>query len=260
MWRARARVSATEGGERQRMSFETIIAADAADVARQIAGRIQALAAAVTGARLAVALSGGSTPKRLYELLAAPPFRDRIDWSAIELFFGDERAVPQEHSDSNYRMIHEALLSKVPVTAHGMPAEAGDAAAYERLLRERIPSRSGVPMLDLVLLGVGSDGHTASLFPGTSALDEHARLVVMNDVPQLGTTRMTVTYPLLNAARRVWVLVPGADKRDIVRRCLAARAEPGGTARFPILGVRPDAGELIWWLDDASGGRPAPRV
>jgi 6-phosphogluconolactonase len=218
-----------------------------------VAGRIQELTASAT-AGLAVALSGGSTPRRLYELLAERPFRDRIDWSTVELFFGDERAVPREHPESNYRMVREALLSKVAVIAHPMAAEVGAAAAYERLLRERLRAHDGVPVFDLVLLGIGTDGHTASLFPGTRALHERERLVVMNDVPELGTRRMTVTYPVLNAARRVWVLAPGADKREIIGRCLAARAEPDAASRFPILGVRPDAGELIWWLDEASAG------
>jgi 6-phosphogluconolactonase len=114
-----------------------------------------------------------------------------------------------------------------------------------------------VPVLDLVLLGLGEDGHTASLFPGTAALDETERWVVMNDVPQLGTRRMTFTYPLINAARRVWILVTGAGKRQIVAQCLAARISDGAAKRWPVLGVRPAAGEFIWWLDEAAAGRRA---
>ncbi len=237
------------------MSFETIVATDAAAMARRVAERFRALTKDVVGSRLAVALSGGSTPRRLYELWATPGFRASIHWEAVELFFGDERAVPPDHPDSNYRMVREALLSAVPVAAHRMPAETGEAAGYEALLRERIrATRDGLPVLDLVLLGIGTDGHTASLFPGTCALAERSRLVVMNDVPQLGTRRMTLTYPALNAARRVWVLASGADKRAIVTQCLAARDDAGAAKRLPVVGVRPVQGELIWWLDEASAG------
>jgi 6-phosphogluconolactonase len=238
-----------------RERIETVVASDAADLAGRVAERFLAAAGATAGT-FSVVLSGGSTPRRLYERLATPPFRSAVRWDAIELFFGDERAVPPEHPDSNYRMVREALLSKVAVRAHRMRAETGEAQAYEQLLRERIDAqRGGVPILDLVLLGVGADGHTASLFPGTRALDERARLVVMNEVSQLHTRRMTVTYPLLNEARRVWVLAPGADKREIVSRCLAARDEPDVVHRLPVLGVRPRDGELVWWLDAASAGQ-----
>jgi 6-phosphogluconolactonase len=239
------------------MKLETVISADAADVARRVAERFEGLAATAMSRKIAVALSGGSTPKRLYELLAEAPFRDRVNWRGVEFFFGDERAVPPDHPDSNYRMANEALLSKVPVTAHRMHAEADAAEAYERLLRERIAEqRGGIPLFDLILLGMGPDGHTASLFPGTQALDERARLVVMNDVPQqTQKRRMTFTYPLLNAARHVWVLAPGTDKRAIVEQCMAVRDKEGAEMEFPVVGIRPLRGELIWWLDEASAGR-----
>jgi 6-phosphogluconolactonase len=206
---------------------------------------------------LTVALAGGSTPKRMYELLAAPPLRDRVRWDALELFFGDERSVPPEHPDSNYGMAKRALLDHVPVRAHRMVAEQGDAAGYARLLGERIARRrDGVPVLDVVLLGMGDDGHTASLFPGTAALAERAQWVVMNDVPQLHTRRMTLTYPVLNAAEHVWVCIAGAGKRPMVTECLTAAAR-GETPR-PILGVRPTAGELIWFLDTAAAPTTTP--
>lgn len=237
---------------------ETIICKDAADLARRVAERIQSLSEEERGTPCTIALSGGSTPKRLYELLAKPPFRDSVRWDHLELFFGDERSVPPDHQDSNYRMAREAMLSQVPVQAHRMPAETGDAEAYERLVRERIgETRDGVPVFDLVLLGMGGDGHTASLFPGTAALGERGRLVVMNEVPQMKTRRMTFTYPLINAARRVWVLAPGADKRDRVKECLDALAKATGERPYPIVGVRPTHGELIWWLDEGSAGAPA---
>jgi 6-phosphogluconolactonase len=210
-------------------------------------------------ASFTIALAGGATPRRLYETLAREPFRTRVRWERLEFFFGDERAVAPDHSDSNFGMVSRALLSHVTVRTHRMPAESGDTALYERLLGERVLARhAGVPALDLVLLGIGEDGHTASLFPGTAALREQTRWVVMNDVPELGTRRMTLTYPVLNAARRVWVLAVGAAKRAIVAECLAALAAedvtPGIAARRPIVGVRPSAGELVWWLDEAAAG------
>jgi 6-phosphogluconolactonase len=223
-----------------------------------VAERIRSLAQEEGAARRTIALSGGSTPKLLYETLAQPPFRDSVGWNRLELFFGDERSVPPDHQDSNYRMAHEALLSHVPIEAHRMHAEAGEADAYERLVRERISeTQDGIPVFDLILLGMGGDGHTASLFPGTKALDERSRLVVMNDVPQMKTQRMTFTYPLINAARRVWVLVPGADKRERVKECLDALAKPAGGRPHPIVGVQPTHGELVWWLDEGSAGASA---
>jgi 6-phosphogluconolactonase len=158
-----------------------------------------------------IALSGGSTPKALYRSLAMSPL---IDWKKVELFFGDERPVPPDHADSNYRMVKEALLDHVKVVAHRMPADTGDAEAYARLLPE---------VFDLVLLGIGQDGHTASLFPGGCAVEETERRVVMND-----------------AAKRVWVLA-GPDKADIVARTMG---QPG---TLPIQRVRP-AGEFVWWM------------
>jgi 6-phosphogluconolactonase len=238
--------------------FETIISKDAADLARRVAERIRILSEEDGDVPRTIALSGGSTPKRLYELLAQPPFRDSVRWEHLELFFGDERSVAPDHQDSNYRMAREALLSHVPVQAHRMHAETGEADAYERLVRSRISKkRDGIPVFDLILLGMGGDGHTASLFPGTAALDERRRLVAMNEVPQMKTRRMTFTYPLINAAQRVWVLVPGADKRARVKECLDALAKPGGERPYPIVGVRPTQGELIWWLDEGSAGAPA---
>jgi 6-phosphogluconolactonase len=194
----------------------------------------------------ALALAGGSTPRLLYRTLAAPPFRDTIPWHRIQFFFGDERAVPLDHPESNYRMAREALLDTLGLRAHPMPAAEGDAEGYELLLRRRVPAgNDGLPSFDLVLLGVGTDGHTASLFPGTAALAERKRLVVMNDVPALRTKRMTFTFPLLEAARRVWILATGAEKREVVARAL------GGDPDLPVSRVNP-RGELVWWLDEAA--------
>lgn len=185
-----------------------------------------------------LALSGGSTPKWLYQSLAMTPL---IDWKKVELFFGDERPVPPEHADSNYGMVKKALLDElgqVKVITHPMPAAQGDTEAYEQLLRSRVKeARNGIPVLDLVLLGVGADGHTASLFPGSPVLDEKSRLVAMNENPK----RMTLTLPLINAAKRVWVIAAGPEKKAIVERAQL----PGD---LPIQRVRPTDGELVWWV------------
>jgi 6-phosphogluconolactonase len=233
----------------------TIVAKDANDATRKIATRILELAEAAAERPLTVALSGGSTPKLLYETLAGAPFGERIPWRQVELFFGDERSVPPEHADSNYGMVKRALLDRVPVRAHRMAADAGEADAYERLIRERVALDRGLPVFDVVLLGIGKDGHTASLFPGTKALEEKSRWVVMNDVPQMNTSRMTLTFPVINNARHVWVLATGADKREIVSACLGAAAKGRADPRWPVLRARPDPGELIWWLDEGSAGQ-----
>lgn len=226
---------------------------DGEALARAVADELAMLASAPAARPFTIALSGGSTPKRLYELLAAPPHRDRVRWQDVELFFGDERSVPPEHPDSNWGMAKRALLDHVSVVAHRMKADAGDADGYARLLGERIARRrNGVPIIDVVLLGMGEDGHTASLFPGTAALAERTRWVVMNDVPQLHTRRMTLTYPVLNAAERVWILSAGAGKRTMVAECLAAAARGDDPPPRPIVGVRPADGELIWFLDKAA--------
>ncbi len=236
--------------------IETRVFADGEALAAGVADAFVAAANAASTAPFTVALAGGSTPKRLYELLAAPPRRERVRWEDVEFFFGDERSVPPEHPDSNYGMAKRALLDHVPSEAHRMAAEKEDAAGYAHILADRIARRrDGCPVLDLVLLGMGDDGHTASLFPGTQALGERAAWVVMNDVPQLHTRRMTLTYPVLNAADRVWMTIAGAGKRTMVAECLAAAAR-NETPR-PIVGVRPTAGELVWFLDKAAAGPTA---
>jgi 6-phosphogluconolactonase len=231
----------------------TIVAKDAVDTTRRVGERLLELACAPGVSRFTIALSGGSTPKLLYETLARPPLVERMPWNRLELFFGDERSVAPDHPDSNYRMASEALLSKVQVKAHRMRAEIGDDEAYESLLAERIETRQGgFPVLDVVLLGIGKDGHTASLFPGTAALGERSRWVVMNEVPQMSTRRMTLTYPVINNARHIWILATGADKQEILKSVFGAADDPAAKEKWPILGVRPTHGELVWWVDEAA--------
>lgn len=199
--------------------------------------------------RFAVALAGGSTPRATYEVLARE-YADRVEWGRVHAFFGDERAVPPDHEDSNYRMAREALLGRVPVGGvHRMrgelpPEEA--AAAYERELREFFGE--GLPSFDLVLLGIGEDGHTASLFPETSALEVTDRLAVANPVLKLETTRITLTAPVLNAARAVDFLVAGEGKARALREILEGDADPRA---YPARLVRPQGG-AAWFVDRAA--------
>lgn len=206
--------------------------------------------------RFAIALSGGSTPKSLYTLLASNAVAG-LPWARMFFFWGDERHVPPTDADSNYRMADEALLSKVPIPAANIfrvPAENPDAAAaaesYEQTIRKFFTLEAGeVPRFDLILLGLGPDGHTASLFPETAALQEKSRLVVANQVDKLKTIRITLTLPVLNAARCVAFLVSGTDKAAVLHEVLEGSG-PG--EKYPSKLVRPSDGELIWFVDRAA--------
>lgn len=207
--------------------------------------------------RFSVALAGGSTPKGLYSRLATDVrCRNLVPWSEIDFFWGDERHVPPGDPQSNYRMANETMLSKVPAQperVHRVQSEHADAALvaewYEADISASIASRAGTPCFDLIVLGIGVDGHTASLFPGTAALAEGNRLVVANWVEMLSAHRITMTFPLINAARLVIFLAAGEEKADVLRRIL----EPKGPARnLPAQLVRPIDGEVLWLLDGAA--------
>jgi len=187
-----------------------------------------------------VALSGGSTPKMLYQMLAEE-FREQVPWSSTHFFWSDERHVPPDHPDSNYRMAHEALLSHVPVPANNVhrvhsenPSAQEAAGEYEQTI---------VPRIDLILLGLGTDGHTASIFPGSDVLHETKRLVAAPWVEKLNTYRITMTLPLLNNGASIVFLVSGAEKAEIVRQVLE------GPKKYPAQFVQPVNGELLWMLD-----------
>lgn len=207
--------------------------------------------------RFMVALAGGSTPKALYALLAADPFRLQISWSAVHLFWGDERCVSPDHPDSNYRMAREALLEKVPIPAqniHRMPAEVEDharaAADYERALRTFFGVPDGEqPCFDLILLGMGEDGHTASLFPGTDALRETEHLVAANYVEKVGMYRLTLTAPVINQAANVVFLVSGESKASVLREVLEGADRP---QHLPSQLIRPEKGHLLFIIDRAA--------
>lgn len=197
--------------------------------------------------RFCVALAGGSTPQRLYALLA-DKFKESIHWQQVFFFFGDERDVPPDHADSNYRMAFEAMLSKVPAPAENVfriRAELGAQTAaleYEQNLQRFFGTE--FPRFDLVLLGVGPDGHTASLFPGSPALTETRRLVVANWVEKFKTFRITVTFPVLKAARCILFLASGADKARILREVFENQ-----NGNLPSQNVCPENGKLLWLVD-----------
>ncbi len=226
--------------------------------------RLAAEAIAERG-RFTVALSGGSTPRTLYQLLSGRPYRMRIDWSRVEFFWGDERSVPPDDAESNFRMASEAMLGKLPIpeaNIHRMAAEREDldaaATDYQALIGRvlQVPADGPPPPLDLVLLGIGPDGHTASLFPHTAALEERHRWVVANEVPQLETNRMTMTVPMINAARSVIFLVAGASKADPLAEVLYGASAP---REYPSQLIAPANGTLSWLVDDAAAAKlPAP--
>lgn len=201
-----------------------------------------------------IALAGGATPRRLYELLATEEFRARIPWVRLHLFWGDERMVPRDHPQSNYRMIYESLLKHVPVPSQNIhsvlsqssPDEAAE--SYEKELRGHF-GRLGTPSFDLILLGLGADGHTASLFPGAVALAEKQRLVVAHRSGVRGVDRVTLTLPVLNNARRIFFLVTGENKAS------ALKASLSGGGSLPAQQVAPHKGELVWLVDATATAR-----
>jgi 6-phosphogluconolactonase len=241
--------------------------------------------------RLTVAFSGGSTPKHLYSLLASPDYKNRIPWNNVELFWGDERCVPPDHPESNFRMAQEALLSNIEIPAENIHRMRGErqpqaaAAEYEKELQKLFGLDSGgLPRFDLILLGIGEDGHTASLFPGSDALtpcfvlprltgeergggvvhdrpsQSHrdrvetatVRLVVAPFIEKLKSFRLTLTLPVLNNAANVWFLVTGASKAAALKEILS------GSSDLPAAKVRPVNGKLTWFITrDAAPGIPA---
>jgi 6-phosphogluconolactonase len=235
-----------------------VIADDLAGVARNGAELFVRLArAAASRGRFSVVLSGGSTPRAMHALLVAPPLRDEVDWATVRFYWGDDRCVAPDSPESNYRMARETLLDKLPTgptqvhrirTELADPAEA--AALYEQELRDELNVQPGhLPRFDLVYLGMGDDGHTASLFPQTEALAVTDRLVVANYVPKLGVNRITLTAPVLNSAAQVAFLVAGPDKAPALA---AVREGPRDPERYPSQMIAPTNGELWWFVDRAA--------
>ena len=248
------------------------VLADRAAVARAAAEEFAVRSEAAVRAHGAalVALSGGSTPRALHALLVDPaePFRARVPWAKLHVFWGDERPVPPDHPDSNYGMAHDTLLRHVPVPPAQIHRIAGEdpnhmraAARYAQTLGQVFGAcgrlESGWPRFDVVLLGIGADGHTASLFPGTDAVREATRAVVATWVAKLGTHRITLTPPALNGADAVLFLVTGDDKAGALAAVLEGPRQPDV---YPSQAIAPRAGALVWLVDRPAAARLAEPV
>lgn len=207
--------------------------------------------------RFTIALSGGSTPKSLYTLLATQPWRNQIPWNLVHLFWGDERHVPPSDPSNNFRMTQERLLFHVPIPSENVhriqaenPNAQAAAAQYEQDLKQFFQlGEHQFPRFDLVLLGMGANGHTASLFPGTEAVHEQARLVVASWVEELNTDRITLTPPVLNHALEVIFFVTGAEKAATLKAVLEGTYQPD---RLPAQIIRPTNGKVVWMIDQAA--------
>jgi 6-phosphogluconolactonase len=214
--------------------------------------------AIVTRGRFSVALSGGSTPKLLYGLLGDEPYRSQIDWPLVDIFWSDERCVPEDSEDSNYHLARQVLLDKIPIPTnqvHRMPADQPEREAASQAYTadlQRAFGTNGTPNFDLIQLGMGPEGHTASLFPHQASLHEQQRLVMPVSVPKPPPARLTFTPPLLNAARHILFLVTGAEKAEAVQAVLEGEYQPD---EYPAQIVRPTNGEVVWMLDSAAAGK-----
>jgi 6-phosphogluconolactonase len=231
--------------------------ATAIEAARASAERFAEMARAAVAerGRFSVALSGGTTPRAAYSLLAEEPFRSRIPWEGVHLFWGDERCVPPGHVRSNFGMANRAFVSRVPIPPANVHRMRGEIPPHEGAREYEAEMAAffgeGVPRCDLVHLGVGPDGHTCSLFPFDPLLLERERSVVTALYRPLGEPRITLTMPVVNAAAQVEMLAPGADKAEVVWKVLEGPRDP---MRLPAQAVRP-AGEMVWLLDEAAAAR-----
>jgi 6-phosphogluconolactonase len=252
---------------RRKLIIKYYVEPDPAALARRAACHFVEMVteAAEANGRARIAVSGGSTPKTAFQLLAKSdqPCRGRMPWEDLELFWVDERTVPPDHPESNYRMTKEALLDHVPLNAqqiHRMEGELSPeeaAARYESDIRNTFRLEGAeMPRFDLISLGMGDDGHTASLFPHTAALHEMTRLVIANQVPQKDTWRITLTWPVINHARSVFFLIAGADKAQRVHEVFIGPRDP---ERLPSQLIWPSGGILTLFLDKAAAALlPAP--
>ena len=212
----------------------------------------------VSHGRFTIALSGGTTPRKLYGMLGDEPYRSQIDWAFVDIFWSDERCVPPDSEDSNYSLAQQVLLSKIPIPAaqvHYMPADEADRDAasqsYSDTMR-RVFATNGIPSFDLIQLGMGPEGHTASLFPHQASLHEQQRLVMPVSVPKPPPPRLTFTPPILNAAHNLLFLVTGTDKADAVQAVLEGDYNPD---EYPAQIVRPTNGEVVWMLDTKAASK-----
>lgn len=244
----------------RKLRIKYYVEPDAAALARRAAQYFVEMAGEAVASQgyARIAISGGSTPKAAFELMADPsqPWRARMPWEHLDLYWVDERAVPPDDAASNYRMTREALLDHVPLRPSQIHRIEGElppeeaAARYESELRQSVGVEgTDGPRFDLVALGMGPDGHTASLFPRTAALHETGRLVTANHVPQMDTWRITLTWPAINRACSVFFLISGADKAEIVKEVLTGAHDP---ERLPSQLIRPSSGILTLIMDKAA--------
>jgi 6-phosphogluconolactonase len=240
---------------------EVLILPDGNAIARRAAEEFLQAATEAVAQRgsFTVALAGGSTPKALYSLVVSDPaFRDKLPWERMQFFFGDERHVPPDNDQSNFRMANESLFSKAPIQPSQITPMRGEypdaekaALEYEQALRAYFKTKEGeYPRFDLVLLGMGEEGHTLSLFPGTKALHASNRVVVRNWVGKLYTDRITLTAPAANQANRVMFMVTRADKAAALKAVLEGPYEPD---QLPAQLIQPASGKLLWLVDQAAG-------
>lgn len=239
---------------------EIIVCPDLADLNQKAAKNFILLAkeAIEASGQFIVALSGGSTPRQLYALLAAAEYGARIPWPRVYLFWGDERCVPPDHPDSNYRMASENLLSKIPIPKENVHRMEGEeepqvaASKYEETIRDFFQlSDFALPRFDLIFLGLGDDGHTASLFPGSEALRETKRLVLAPYVEKLKAHRLTLTLPVFNHAAHIFFLVTGKSKAAVLGDVLQRRP---GSRSLPAQHINPLDGRLVWFVEQAAAG------
>jgi 6-phosphogluconolactonase len=210
--------------------------------------------------RVTLCLSGGSTPREFYSLLACEPYCGQIPWEKVHIFWGDERHIPLSEPDNHYRMAMDLFLSKVPIPSeniHRVLVETSEPDEVAKQYESEIKAffgvlREAVPAFDVVFLGMGSDGHTASLFPETTAVKEGTRWVVSNFVPRRGLTRITLTFPILNQARNIVFLVSGSSKAEMLRSVLQGSQN---ASLFPAQLIRPESGHLMWFVDQDAGSQ-----
>lgn len=241
-----------------RMHLQTFADAEAVSQAAAREFERSATESIMARGKFTVALSGGSTPRRLYQILSEAPHRDLIDWSKVEIFWGDERSVAPDHADSNYRMASEAALTRLPIPAeriHRIQAERLDRDKAAQDYQSEIAKVCGVdpngepPVFDLILLGMGPDAHTASLFPGSTGLKETSKWMVPNWVEKFKTWRITMTRPMINKARQVLFLVAGKDKAEPMHHVFCGPSNP---SLYPSQLICPTTGQLTWYVDVAA--------
>jgi 6-phosphogluconolactonase len=237
---------------------ELIRLPDPQALAQEAAARWESIAAEAVQTRgaFSVALSGGQTPREFYSVLAATPWRERMPWAKTFVFWGDERRVPRSDPASNYRLAADILLSQVPIPGHQVFPMSGEALASsaareydEALWRHFRFDRRAFPVFDLFLLGLGTDGHIASIFPGTRAVSDLSNRVLVYRVPQLGEERITLTLPVINQARDILILVSGAEKAGTLHEVLYGPHRP---STVPAQAVKPVSGRLTWLVDEAA--------